>query len=145
MGIGTVTIRFMMDDLRASQGGFPNGDDILAVETYINKVRPVAIKDFFIVAPVPEPIDFTIVEMIDDNDSIRASIEISVTNMLQERAAPVQIINGLPVPPTTIYAAWVSEAILSVNGVVSFTLNMTDHAMPYNGSLAVLGTVLYER
>ena len=32
MGIGTVTVRFMMDELRADQDGFPNGDDIVMVE-----------------------------------------------------------------------------------------------------------------
>ena len=145
MGIGTVTVRFMMDELRAVQGGFPTGDDILTVQAYINMKRPVAIKDFFIEAPVPEPIDFMITGMIDDTDSVRAAVEVSVADMLRIRAAPAHCVDGQMVPGTTIYAAWVSATISNVVGVESFTLQMDDHPMPYNGSLAVLGTVLYER
>jgi len=145
MGVGTITVRFMMDDLRADQGGFPNGDDVLMVEAYINRVRPVAIKDIWVLAPVPEPIDFTIKSMINDTETNRAEVEASVKEMLRQRAAPAHAINGRTVPGTTIYAAWVSEAIIECVGINSFTLIMDDHPMPYNGSLGVLGTVLYER
>jgi hypothetical protein len=43
-----------------------------------------------------------------------------------------------------IFASWVSDAILQASGVESFTLAMTDQVMPYNGSLAVLGTIVYD-
>jgi len=145
MGIGTITVRFMMDDLRADQGGFPNGDDVLLVEAYINSVRPVAIKDIWVLAPVAEPIEFTIRSLIADTDTSRAEVEASVKDMLRKRAAPAHAVNGRTVPGTTIYAAWVSEAIIECVGISSFTLEMEDHPMPYNGSLGVLGTVLYER
>lgn len=144
MGIGTVTVRFMMDDLRASAGGFPTGDDIVTVKTYIESQRPVAIKDCFVVAPVPEPIDFRISELTTDTNATRAAIEASVTDMLRKQGAPAHIINGIQQPPQMIYAAWVSEAITSASGVVSFTLAMTDQEMPNNGSLAVLGTIVYD-
>src|SRR6478736_4591283 len=35
MGMGTVTVRFMMDELRASNGGFPLGEDIETVSDYL--------------------------------------------------------------------------------------------------------------
>ena len=82
-GIGTITVRFLMDDLRADNNGFPTGDDVLTVEAYINTMRPVAIKDCFVEAPVPEPINFTIFEMIEDTDLVRAGIEVSVADMLR--------------------------------------------------------------
>ena len=145
MGIGTVTVRFMMDELRADVGGFPTGDDIATVEAYLNTVRPVALKDFFVESPVPEPIYLTINSLVDDTDSNRAGIAVSIADMLRQLAAPAHSVNGQMVPGTTIYAAWVSEAIIEVPGVVSFTLEMDDHPMPYNGSLAVLGTIIYER
>ena len=56
MGMGTMTIRFMMDDLRVSMGGFPNASDIVTVTAYIDEKRPVAIKDRWLLAPIPEPI-----------------------------------------------------------------------------------------
>jgi uncharacterized phage protein gp47/JayE len=145
MGIGTITVRFMMDELRADQGGFPNNDDIATVTAYIDSVRPVTTKDRWVLAPVPEPINFTIRNLVEDTESIREEIEIAVEDMLRARAAPAHSVNGQLVPATTIYEAWVSGAIMSVVGVDSFTLVMDDHPMPYNGSLGVLGTVLYER
>ncbi len=144
MGIGTVSVRFMMDDLRADQEGIPTYEDILQVTEYIDSVRPVAIKDRWILAPVPEPIDFRIVNLDDDTSSVRAGIETAVRAMLREKAAPAHIINGITQSPTTIYAAWVSDAISSVTGVNNFTLEMDDHDMPYPGSLAVLGTIVYD-
>ena len=145
MGIGTITVRFMMDDLRADQGGFPTNEDIAMVTAYIDSVRPITTKDRWVLAPVPEPINFTIRSVIPDTDEVRADIEVSVKDMLRQRAAPAHSINGQLVPATTIYVAWVSEAIMNAAGVVSFTLDMLDHVMPYNGSLGVLGTILYER
>src|SRR5206468_5169906 len=40
--LGTVTIRFMMDDLRADNDGFPFQNDIDAVAAYIDYRRPVS-------------------------------------------------------------------------------------------------------
>jgi uncharacterized phage protein gp47/JayE len=144
MGIGTVTVRFMMDDLRALQNGFPNADDILTVTNYINSVRPVSIKDLFVVAPVPFPIDFRISDLTFDLDSTRAAIEISVVSMLRRWAAPAHNINGVQQDAQMIFASWVSDAILQASRVESFTLAMVDQVMPYNGSLAVLGTIVYD-
>lgn len=143
MGIGTVTVRFMMDDLRASTGGFPNAADIATVEAYIDLKRPVAIKDRFILSPIPEPIDFAISNLVPDTVAVRSAIATAVSDMLRARAAPAHSVNGITQEGTTIYESWVSEAIMSVAGVESFTLIMDDHPMPHNGALAVLGTIVY--
>jgi uncharacterized phage protein gp47/JayE len=153
-GIGTVTVRFMMDDLRAGPftidtngaghgGGFPEAADVTSVMTYLEARRPVAVKDFYVVAPLPQLISFT-VNHLDDNDAAtQAAIAASVAQMLAEKAAPASAINGVGQPAATIYAAWVSEAVLQAAGVVSFDLVMTDQAPASNGSLAVLGTITY--
>jgi uncharacterized phage protein gp47/JayE len=144
MGVGTVTVRFMMDDLRIAQEGLPNYEDVLKVTTYIDSVRPVALKDRWVSSPVPEFIDVRIVNLDDDTPSVRAGIETAIRAMLRERSAPAHIINGVTQSAETIYAAWVSEAISSVAGVNNFTLVMDDHEMPYPGSIAVLGTIVYD-
>lgn len=141
MGIGTVTIRFMMDDLRADQGGFPTGDDLNTVRAYLDLVRPVTVKDFFVEAPVPEPINFTVKNLNPDTVNTWAALTTSVNNMLRERARPAFSLNGVLQPAETIYEAWVSDAISQAPDVISFKLIMDDHIMPYNGSLAVLGSV----
>lgn len=143
MGMGTISIRFMMDDLRASNGGFPTVTDLETVQTYIDKVRPVAIKDRWVLSPIPEPIDFTITELSSDTVAIRSAINESVRQMLRERAAPAHAVNGVMQPAQTIYKAWVSDAIAEVPGVDHFNLTMEDHEMPTNGSIGVLGTVVY--
>ena len=62
--------------------------------------------------------------------------------MISERAKPAHSVNGELQAGTTIFTAWVSEAITRVTD--QFTLTMTDHPMPHNGALAVLGTVNYD-
>lgn len=140
MGPGTCTVRFMMDVLRADQGGFPNPTDVAMVKAYLDTVRPVTVKDLFVEAPIPEPIDYTL-ELVDDSLGLRAETEASVTDMLEKNAAPARSASGVLIEAQTIYAAWVSEAISRVTS--EFTLTMDDHPMPNNGCLAVLGTVTY--
>lgn len=148
MGIGTVTVRFMMDDLRKSDdpetNGFPNDTDVETVRAYLNQTRPVAVKDFFCEAPIPEPINFTLSNMSEYDASVMEEIAQAVDAMLRERAAPASAKNGIPVVPQVIYEAWVSEAVKSAMGELDyFDLHFVDHEMPSKGHLAVLGTITY--
>jgi uncharacterized phage protein gp47/JayE len=133
MGIGTVTTRFMMDDVRADNGGFPTADDVATVAAYLDTVRPVAVKDFFVVAPIPCPINFTISGLVTDNEATRAAIQASAQAMILEKASP----------GATIWTAWVSAAILAAAGVNYFELTMDDAVMPNLGAMAVLGDITY--
>jgi uncharacterized phage protein gp47/JayE len=134
-GVGTITVRFLMDDLRADNDGWPEPDDIQAVADYIDKMRPVTVKDCYVLAPIKQFIDITIAELVPDTDEPKAEIEQSLRNMLFEMAAPGQ----------TIFAAWVSYAIMNAPHVQSFHL-MTDddYVMASLGHMAVLGTISYE-
>ena len=155
MGIGITTVRFMMDDLRAgplvldtngnviSGGGFPLSADITAVNKFMQSKRPVTVKNCYVLAPLPDAINFTVASLSISNTETQAAIELSVAAMLAAKAAPAHSLNGVLQNATTIYSAWVSEAILSTPDVTSFDLTMSDHAPTYNGSLAVLGTVTF--
>lgn len=134
MGIGTVTVRFMMDVLRADRGGFPIGSDIAIVEAYLDTVRPVAVKDLFVVGPIPQPIDIFVDELVPDTESMRAAITQNVNDMLLLRASP----------GTTIFAAWKYHAIMETPGVESFRLTVNaDDVMPSPGHMAVLGDISF--
>lgn len=134
MGIGTVTVRFMMDDLRASGGGFPLQEDIDAVTAYLDTVRPVAVKDFFVVAPIPQPVDLTISALSDDTEKVRAAIEVAMKEMFLDRGEP-----GQP-----IYRSWVEEVLSNVvSGGEHYELEFVTTQMPSNGHLAVLGSIIY--
>jgi uncharacterized phage protein gp47/JayE len=154
MGIGTVTVRFMMDDKNNGPftidgngnghgAGFPEASDVADVLAYLQTVRPVAIKDFFVEEPLPQLINFTINDLNDNNAATQEAISTSVTKMLFDNAMPASAVNGVGQPATTIFASWVSAAISNASGVVSFDLVMTDQAPTSNGSLAMLGTITY--
>ena len=135
MGIGTVTVRVMFDDLRASNDGFPYATDLDAVTTYLDQVRPVAVKDRWVLAPIKFPIDVYISNLNPDSDTTRGEVEANLLAMLLNQAAPGQ----------TIYAAWKSYAIMSAPDVISFDLtNNADDVMPSNGHMAVLRDIYYD-
>lgn len=135
MGMGTVTVRFMMDALRADQDGFPTGADCDTVTAYLDTVRPVAVKDMFVVAPIRRPVDVHIGALNPDTSETRGAIEQSLQEMLFEMAAPGQ----------TIYSAWKSRAILDAPQVISFHLvDASDDVMESAGHMAVLGDIVYD-
>jgi uncharacterized phage protein gp47/JayE len=134
-GIGTITVRFLMDDLRAADDGWPTPADVQTVHNYIETKRPVATMDCYVVAPIKQFIDIEIARLMPGTAEVAGAIEKSIRDMLFQMAAPGQ----------TIYAAWVSYAIMSAPGVQSFNLITTDdYVMPSLGHMAVLGTILYD-
>jgi uncharacterized phage protein gp47/JayE len=134
-GPGTITVRFLMDDLRADDDGWPTPADVTAVALYIDQKRPVTVMGCYVLAPIKQFINITIANLVPDTPEVQAEIEASVRAMLVEMAAPGQ----------TIYAAWVSYAIMSAPSVQSFQLVSTlDWEMFNLGCMAVLSTILYE-
>lgn len=133
MGIGTVTVRFMCDDTRAAFNGFPQQEDIDAVTAYIDTVRPVCVKDYWVVAPIPFPINFTISNLETDDADTRAAIETSVREMMHDRVIPGQ----------EVYKSWISEAISRAIGEDHHDLEFENTPMPSMGYLPVLGTISY--
>jgi uncharacterized phage protein gp47/JayE len=149
MGMGTVTLRFMMDDLRKTDDpktdGFPNDTDVATVWAYLDSKRPVAVKDFFVVSPIPFPVDFALARMSAYDASTIQSITDSVKAMLRERAHPARAINGILMEAQTIYQAWISDAVLSaMEEDAHFNLAFNDLPMPSNGHMAVLGKITIE-
>jgi uncharacterized phage protein gp47/JayE len=134
MGIGTVTVRVLFDSLRADDDGWPTADDLAAVTAYINTKRPVAVEDFWVLAPIKQFIDVSIDNLVPDTETTRAAIEQSLRDMLFKLAAPGQ----------TIFAAWKGYAVMETPGVQSFHLSVnTDDVMQSSGHMAVLGTITY--
>jgi uncharacterized phage protein gp47/JayE len=134
MGIGTVTVRVMMDDLREENDGFPYEEDLIAVRAYIDSVRPVAVKDFWVLSPIKQRIDLHIDNLVPDTSATRGAIEAALLEMLLRYAAPGQ----------TIFAAWKYYAVMSAPGVVSFEItDPIDDVMESQGNMAVLGDIVY--
>ena len=159
MGIGTVTVRFMMDLRNATSNpmtsGFPTPADVAGMQIWIDSKRPVTALDCFVVAPIPEPVSCSIsklltttspVDSVDSSTvdaSTMANIATSLTSMLFANSAPSYALNGVTQDAQTIFAVWISDAILRAAGVLSFDISTTsDHVMPTPGSLAVLGNIV---
>jgi uncharacterized phage protein gp47/JayE len=133
-GIGTITVRFLMDELRADDDGWPQPQDVIAVKDYIDLMRPVTVKDSYVLAPIKQFVDVTIQNLMPDTVEAEAAVEASLRDMLFKMAAPGQ----------TIYEAWISYAIMNAPGVQSFNLvNGQDWVMPSLGHMAVMGTLLF--
>jgi uncharacterized phage protein gp47/JayE len=135
MGIGTVTLRVMFDELRADNDGFPYQEDLDQVKAYLDQVRPVAVKDFWVLSPIKQFIDVYINNLQPNTDAVKAEIEANLKAMLLAKAAPGQ----------TIYASWISYAIMSTPDITSFLLgNPVDDVMPSQGHMAVLRDIYYD-
>ena len=134
MGIGTITVRVLFDDLRADDDGWPQLVDLEAVSNYLDTVRPVAVKDFWVLAPIKQRVD-VLINLIDpDTTEIRAAVEANLQEMFFEKAAPGQ----------TIYGAWKVQAIMNTANVKSVDmLDYSDAVMPSPGHMAVLGDIQY--
>lgn len=131
-GIGTITVRFLMDDLRGYDDGWPTASDVQAVHNYINQKRPVTVKDCYVLAPIKQHIYIQVVNLVPNNEEIRNEIIKSVQDMLHELAAPGQ----------TIFNSWVSYAIMNAPGVQSFNLTYCgDWVMASRGHMAVYGYI----
>lgn len=133
MGIGTCTLRFMMDDLRASNGGFPLPGDEIPVAAYINEMRPVTVQDMFVAGPIPYPINVRITYLDADTRSTHDAITESLLTEFLQRQMPGQ----------TWYRAWTDEGIMAAAGVNAYDLQSTDVVMPSAGYMPVLGDITY--
>jgi uncharacterized phage protein gp47/JayE len=133
IGIGTVTVRFLMDDLYSDNHGLPAEADIETVFDYVNSKRPVTVLDCFVMAPILYFYDITIRELTRDDESVRARIEQSIRDMEFKRSKPGQ----------TMYRSWVDEAISQAIGEETHELDFETTEMPAPAYMPVLGTILY--
>lgn len=140
IGLGTVTVRFMMDDVRAEENGLPQGSgapnydgDLAAVHTHIEEVRP-ATADVFVAAPVGVPLNLTIQGLSPDTPGVRAAIKAEIMDLLYRDGQP----GG------TIRLSRLGEAISIAAGEghhkITAPLDDVEHAI---GEIPVLGDINY--
>jgi uncharacterized phage protein gp47/JayE len=133
IGPGTMTVRFLMDDTYPDNHGLPTQADIDTVSDYIDSKRPVTVKDCFVFAPTLFFYDITIRNLTNDDPTVRARIETSISDMEFARSKPGQ----------TMYRSWVDEAISQAVGEETHELDFETAVMPNPASMPTLGTVLY--
>ncbi len=128
LGLGTVTVRFMMDD--TYDDGIPLSGDVTAVQAALDLLRPVT-ADLTVVAPVAVPLNITTLSITPSTSTIQTAIEAEVADLILREATP----------GATILISHLREAI-------SIAAGETDHALTdpsadithTTGQIAVVGT-----
>ncbi len=133
MGLGTVTVRIMLDETYPD--GIPQAGQVAAVQAYIDgqAVRPVT-AEVFVVAPIAAPLDVTIEDLSPDTPEVRAAAEAEIAAAIVEKAAP----GG------TIKRSWIWEAVSRATGETSHTVAAPAADVAHAaGEIAVPGTVTF--
>lgn len=133
MGVGTVTVRVMLDNVRAAAHGIPEAEDLAVVAAHIAKVRPVTVAQNFVLGPTPQPLDIEITDLVGDTPEVRANIALEVAEMLRARARPGH----------TVYASWIVEAISAATGEDHHDASISNVVPLSAGHIVVPGTITY--
>ena len=131
LGIGTVTVRFMMDDTYAD--GIPQASDVQAVQDHVDALRPVT-ADVTVVAPVAVPLDFTI-KLTPNTSSVQTAVQTELEDLLRREAEP----GG------TILLSHIREAISIADGETDHVLVAPTADVTHNtGEIAVMGAITWQ-
>lgn len=132
-GVGTVTVRFVMDEARAAYGGLPQAEDVARVAAWIEERRPVT-ADVLVLAPIAAPLDVTIAGLSPSTPEVRSAVEASLADMLAREGQP----GG------TIALSLVWEAVATASGERRHRIvSPADDVQFGQGALPVLGQVTY--
>ena len=85
LGLGTVTVRFMMDETYAD--GLPLAADVAAVQAALDADRPVT-ADLTVVAPVAKVLNLTISGLAPSTQAVKDAIEAEVRDLIRREASP---------------------------------------------------------
>lgn len=142
-GAGTVTLRFMMDNVRAAFDGIPQGTDASTladgtgdqqlVLDYIRSRRPVT-ADVFVCAPIADPVDVTISGLSTDTPTVRSAILKNLKDAIKRDG----------VPGGTTRVSRLDEAISIATGENWHTLVApSENIVHATGHIPTPGTVTY--
>lgn len=129
-GLGTVVVRFVLDD---EADIFPGAPEVAAVQAALDEQRPIT-AEVTAAAPTPLEVDFTI-ELTPDTVAVRAAVEAELTDLLFREAEP-----GDGAGRGTIKLSRILTAIGVAEGVEDFDLTVpAADVVPATGELSVPG------
>jgi uncharacterized phage protein gp47/JayE len=131
LGLGTVTVRFVVDDHESSI--IPDAAKVTEVQDHIDAVRPVTAAAT-VVAPVAVELDLTITGLSPATSEVQAAIEAELTDLLRREAEP----GG------TILISHIREAISVAAGEYDHELTTPSADVTHStGEIAILGTITW--
>lgn len=126
--VGTITLRFVRDN---DDPIIPDSGELLAVKNHIEPLRPVAVSQLYIVAPVPVPLNFSLT--IDPaTPDVKANVEAALKSLIHREA----------VPGGTLLLSHIEEAISTAIGEYDHTLmSPNSNVVTAIGELTVMGAI----
>ena len=128
LGIGTVLVRFVTDNLASA---IPTQAHVDAVQVYIDKVRPAGMKNFTAMAPAAKALSFAFTRLTPDTPAVRAAISAELKDLIKREG----------VPGATLYLSQINEAISLATGERDHRIDLTDDFTCAVGEFPVLGVI----
>ena len=133
-GLGTVTVRFVMD---GEVDIFPDAPQVAAVQTALDEQRPIT-AEVTAEAPTPLTVNFTI-EIEPNTAAVQDAVEAELIDLLLREGAP-----GDGAGLGTILLSKINTAVGVADGVEDYTITIpAADVVPTLGQLAVMGTITW--
>lgn len=130
LGLGSVVVRFVRDN---DASLIPDAGEVAAVQAYINTRKPVTAA-VTVVAPIAQPLNFTIAGLSPDTPEVRAAVVAELRDLLQQEAQP----NG------TILLSHIRAAISGAAGESNHNLvSPAADVVHTGGHMATMGSVTW--
>lgn len=137
LGLGTVVVRFVLDDPDTGEVGFPSGGDISAVAAIIAAERPTTAY-VEVVAPTDLPVPFTI-SLVPNTADTRAAATSELDDLLRRVAEP-----GDGAGRGTVLLSQIRTAVGNAAGVTDYTITVPSaNVVPGTGALPTVGTITW--
>jgi len=137
LGLGTVVVRFVLDDPDTGEVGFPTVGEVAAVQAALEAERPIT-AEVTAAAPVELAVAFTIA-LDPDNADTRAAVTAELKDLLRRDAEP-----GDGAGRGTILLSRIRTAIGVAEGVDDYTLTVpAADVVPAVGELPTVGTITW--
>ncbi|MGO2354629.1 MAG: baseplate J/gp47 family protein [Marinomonas foliarum] len=129
-GLGTVTVRFVTEDLDSP---IPSQTHIDAVKALVDVERPAGMKRFYALAPAPKSLDLVFTFLSPNTTAVRTAIIAELQDLLRREAAP----------GATLYISKIREAISLATGEENYVITLTDDVSSLAGEFLVLGDITW--
>ncbi len=128
LGIGTVLVRFVTDNLASA---IPTQAHVDAVQSYIDTVRPAGMKNFIAIAPIAKDLNFSFTRLQPDTPAVRAAINAELLDLIRREGKP----------GVTLYLSQINEAVSLATGERDHRIDLTDDVVCAAGEFPVLGSI----
>ena len=128
LGIGTVLVRFVTDNLASV---IPTQAHVDAVQNYTDTVRPAGMKSFSAIAVVAKLLSFAFTRLEPNTPAIRAAINAELLDLISREGEP----GG------TLFLSQIHEAISLATGERDHRIDLTDDLFCAAGEFPVLGDI----